>query len=350
MIRKRLVSRKKLRIMVLMHESLIPPDDLDGVTDEEMLDWKTEYDVVTTLREMGHLVFPVGVSDDLGVIRRAIRDRRPHLAFNLLEEFHGVGVYDQHVVSYLELMKQHYTGCNPRGLLLSHDKALCKKILTFHDIHTPRFFVVPRGRKIILPQDFSFPLLVKSISEDASLGISKASVVRDLTQLTEQIQLVHQQIDTDALVEDYIEGREMYVGVIGNRRLTVLPVWEMIFKNAPVGMPVIATSRVKWDLEYQKQMGVDTVPADNLDAKTRDRIHDTCRRVYKALSLSGYARMDLRLTPQNEVFVLEANPNPNLSFGEDFAESAELAGIGYEQLLQKILSLGLSYQAEWRMV
>ncbi len=350
MISKGLSGRKKLRIMVLMHESLVPPDDLEGVSDEEMIDWKTEYDVVTTLREMGHLVFPIGVSDDLGVIRRAIRDRRPHLAFNLLEEFHGVGVYDQHVVSYLELMKQHYTGCNPRGLLLSHDKALCKKILTFHDIHTPRFFVVPRGRKMTLPQDFSFPLLVKSVSEDASLGISKASIVSDDQQLSDQIQLVHEQIETDALVEDYIEGREMYVGVIGNRRLTMLPVWEMIFKNAPLGTPVIATSRVKWDLDYQKKVGVDTVPALNLDSKTRDKIHETCRRVYKALSLSGYARMDLRLTPENKVFVLEANPNPNLSFGEDFAESAEKAGIGYEQLLQKILSLGLSYQAEWRMV
>ena len=347
---KRLSGRKKLRIMVLMHESLVPPENLESYTDEEMLDWKTEYDVVTTLREMGHHVFPVGVRDDLGVIRRAIRDRKPHLAFNLLEEFHGVGVYDQHVVSYLELMKQHYTGCNPRGLLLSHDKALCKKILTFHQIHTPRFFVVARGRKTFLPGEFSFPLLVKSVSEDASLGISQASVVRDVASLEEQIRLVHEEIETDALIEDYIEGREMYVGVIGNRRLKVLPVWEMVFNNAPAGTPIIATSRVKWDLDYQKEMGVETVPPDDLDPKTLEKISDTCRQVYRALSLSGYARMDLRLTADNQVFILEANPNPNLAFGEDFAESAETIGIGYDQLLQKILSLGLSYQAEWRMV
>lgn len=151
-------------------------------------------------------------------------------------------------------------------------------------------------------------------------------------------------------MEDYIEGREMYVGVIGNRRLTVLPIWEMVFKNAPEGTPIIATSRVKWDLEYQKKMGVDTVAATGLDSKTEEKIRETCRRVYKALSLSGYARMDLRLTPDNDVYVLEANPNPNLSFGEDFAESAETAGIGYEQLLRKIISLGLGYQAEWRLV
>ena len=350
MIKKRLRGRKKLRIMVLMHESLIPPDSLDGISEEEILDWKTEYDVVTTLRTMGHEVFPVGVSDDLGVIRREIRDRKPHLAFNLLEEFHGVGVYDQHVVSYLELMKQHYTGCNPRGLLLSHDKALCKKILHFHGIRTPKFFVAPRSRKVSLPDDVSFPLLVKSVSEDASFGISKASVVRDPQQLEEQVRLVHEDIKTDALVEDFIEGREMYVGVIGNRRLKVLPIWELVFQKAPEGTPVIATSRVKWDLQYQKKMGVETVPAADLDRKTREKINETCRRVYKALSLSGYARMDLRLTQDNEVYILEANPNPNLSFGEDFAESAENIGIDYQELLQKILSLGLSYQAEWRLV
>jgi len=142
----------------------------------------------------------------------------------------------------------------------------------------------------------------------------------------------------------------MYVGVIGNRRLKVLPIWELVFQKAPEGTPVIATSRVKWDLQYQKKMGVETVPAVQLNRKTREKINETCRRVYKALSLSGYARMDLRLTSDNEVYVLEANPNPNLSFGEDFAESAEKVGIDYEQLLQKILSLGLSYQAEWRLV
>ena len=341
---------KRLRIVVLMHESLVPPVSTDGYTDEEVLEWKTEFDVVTTLRELGHEVFPVGVSDDLGIIRRAIRDHKPHIAFNLLEEFHGVGVYDQHVASYLELMKQHYTGCNPRGLLLSHDKSLSKKILTFHDIHTPRFFVAARGRKIARPKGFDFPLLVKSVSEDASLGITKASVVRDATQLAEQVALVHQEVKTDALVEHYIEGRELYVGVLGNRRLTVLPIWEMVFTKAPPGTQIIATSRVKWDLDYQKKMGVETKAPEDMSDKTKEKIRKVCRRVYNALSLSGYARMDLRLTPDNEVYVLEANPNPNLSFGEDLAESAEMAGISYEELLTRILSLGMNYQAEWRLV
>lgn len=341
---------RKLRIIVLMHELLVPPDDLSGYSEEEMMEWKTEYDVVTTLRDLGHEVVSIGVSDELSVIREAIQAVQPHIAFNLLEEFHGVGVYDQHVVSYLELKKVHYTGCNPRGLMLAHDKSLSKKILSWHRIRTPRFFVAFRGRKPRRPARFEFPLLVKSVTEDASLGISNASVVRDDQQLFEQIERVHSELNTDALVETFIEGRELYVGAMGNRRISTLPVWEMVFRNAPKGTPVVATSEVKWNLEVQKKMGVATEQARDIDEKTLDKINSVVRRIYKALSLSGYARMDLRLTPANEVYVLEANPNPNLSFGEDFAESAEQVGFSYDALLQKIITLGLNYQSEWRLV
>jgi D-alanine-D-alanine ligase len=342
---------KKLRILVLMHESLVPPDSIKGLAEEEVLEFKTEFDVVTTLRDLGHEVQALGVSDDLGVLRRAIVDSKPHIAFNLLEEFHGVGVYDQHVVSYLELMKQHYTGCNPRGILLANDKPLAKKILSYHRIRTPKFHVFPRGRKPRRPKSLQFPLLVKSVSEDASLGITQSSIVHNDEKLFERIGFVHDKLETDAMVERYIEGREMYVGVVGNRRLTVLPIWEMVFENAPEGMPQIATARVKWDLNYQQKLGIKTLEAVDLEPKTEEKIVATCKRIYKALSLSGYARIDLRLSEvDGEVYVLEANPNPNLSFGEDFSESAEKAGISYEELLQKIVTLGLNYQAEWRLV
>jgi D-alanine-D-alanine ligase len=341
---------KKLRVLVLMHESLVPPEKLDGYSEEEILEWKTEFDVVNTLREMGHEVLPLGVYDDLGDLRRATEDFKPHIWFNLLEEFHGVGVYDHHVVSYLELMKQHYTGCNPRGLLLAHDKPLAKKILSFHQIRSPGFFVVARGKKTRLPKDIDFPLLVKSASEDASLGITEASIVHELDQLEERVDFIHSELNTDALVETFIQGRELYVGVIGNRQLKVYPIWEMIFENARPGHPQIATSRVKWDIEHQKKLGIKTVRAQGIPKDIEKKINNVCKRVYKALSLSGYARIDLRLREDGEVFVIEANPNPNLSFGEDFSESAENIGITYDALLQKIMTLGLNYQAEWRLV
>lgn len=339
---------KKLRVMVLMHESLIPPDSLDGVSDEEMMEWKSEFDVVQTLRHMGHEVLPVGVIDDLSKIRDAISEFMPHVCFNLLEEFHGVGTYDQHVVGFLELLRQPYTGCNPRGLMLSHDKSLAKKLLTYHRIATPRFAVVNQGKRVRRLERLEYPLLVKSVVEDASLGISDASLVYDEAAMIKQVQYLHEELKSDALIEEYIEGREFYVGILGNRRLTVLPVWELRFSKAP-DVPKIATAMVKWDAETQERLGVETCAAE-LNDEMRDRITTLCKRVYKALDLSGYARIDLRCNAQGKVYVLEANPNPNLSFGEDFAESADTAGMEYEELLQRIMNLGMNYQAHWRLV
>lgn len=338
----------KLRILVLMHEALVPPESLEGYSDQQMLAWKSEYDVMVTLRELGHRVQPVGVSNELAPMREALDAHRPHIVFNLLEEFHGVAIYDYYVVSYLELMRQHYTGCNPRGLMLSHDKAISKQILSYHRIPTPRFAIFPRGNKVKRPRRLQFPLVVKSVVEDASLGISQASVVHSDERLADRVQYVHEQLGSDAIAEEYIAGRELYVGVIGNQRLQTLPVWEMVFRKMPEHLPHIATARVKWDLAYQKKYGIITQAATDLEPAACERISKLCKRVYRALSLSGYARMDLRLAEDGRVYVLEANPNPNLSYGEDFAESAEQVGISYEALLRRIVNLGLRYQAPWK--
>ncbi|MFH1267466.1 MAG: D-alanine--D-alanine ligase [Planctomycetota bacterium] len=339
---------KKLRVLVLMHEDLVPPDSIEDLSDKEIAPYKAEFDVVAGLESLGHEVRPLGVSDNLGVVRRAILQWKPHVAFNMLEEFHGVAVYDQHVVSYLELMRQPYTGCNPRGLMLAHDKALSKKILTYHRIATPRFTVFPRKTAVKRSRRLSFPLLVKSVSEDASRGISQASIVTSDEKLFDRVEFIHDQVRSDALAEEYVQGRELYLGVIGNQRLETFPVWEMLFTKMPEGMPNIATAKVKWDAEYQKKYGIETRAATNLPSGVGERIAKLCKRVYRLLSQSGYARMDLRLAPNGRIYVIEANPNPNLEYGEDFAESAHTAGIPYEALLQRILNLGRRYQAPWR--
>ncbi len=338
---------KKLRVMALMDEELVPPESIDGVSDEEMLNWKTEYDVLVTLRELGHEVEPLGVSDDLGLVRKSIEEFKPHIAFNLLEEFQGVAVFDHHIAAYLELMKLPYTGCNPRGLMLAHDKALSKKILSYHRILTPRFMVFARGKTVKLRANYAYPLLVKSVIEEASLGISRKSIVHDEQQLRDRIAFIHEELNTDALVEQYIEGRELYVGIIGNRRLQTFPVWEMVFNNLPDDIPNIATRRVKWDAAYQKKLGVETEAAKGLSKSEQLAISKLCKRIFRVLSLSGYARMDLRMTDEGRVYVLEANPNPNLSYGEDLAESAAAVGIAYDRLLQQILNLGLRYKPIW---
>ena len=337
-----------MRTLVVMHESLVPPENLEGHTDKEIEEWRTEFDVTTTLRKAGHDVRCMGVLDSLTELRSSIADWKPDVVFNLLEEFNGIVTYDQHVVAFLELMRQPYTGCNPRGLLLSRDKSLCKQLLTFHRIPTPQFAVFPRGARIQVPRKLKFPLFVKSTVEDASLGIAQASVVEDVAKLKERIEFVHSQVGSDALVEEFIEGRELYVGVMGNDRLTRLPVWEMVFGSMPESLPAIATRKVKWDKRYQAKYGITTRAAEDLPPAVLTTLDKLSRRIYRALGLSGYARMDFRVRPDGQVYVLEANANPNLEAAEDFAESARAAGVSYDELLEKIMGLGSSYRAEWR--
>jgi len=250
----------------------------------------------------------------------------------------------------LELMQQAYTGCNPRGLLLSKDKALSKKVLTYHRIPTPRFAVFPLGRAVRRPKKLSFPLFVKSVVEDASFGISQASIVHNDEALAERVRFIHEKTNDRAIAEQYIEGREIYVGVLGNTRLKTFPAWEMNFGTLTPEVARIATSRVKWVRGYQKKHDITTHAAKDLDQAMQEKISKVCKRVYRALSLSGYARMDLRLTDSGEIYVIEANANPNIEFGEDFAESAESIGVSYEALMQRIINLGRNYKAAWMNV
>jgi len=331
---------KRLRILVLMHKDLVPPDHPNG-HDLKNVEWKTEFDVVNTLRKLGHEVFPLGVKSDLGVIRTAIEEWKPHIAFNLLEEFDGVAVYDQNVVSYLELLRIPYTGCNPRGLMLARDKVLSKKIFSFHRIPSPDFITVPQGRSGKRPKWLSFPLIVKSVTEEASLGISQASIVQDDEKLRERVAFIHQSVGTDALIERYIEGRELYVGVLGNGHLRVLPVWELVMDKLPEDARRIATERVKWSRKYQEKYGITSGEAKNLLQGKVEEIQHLAKRVYRALGLSGYARIDMRMDEQGQLYVLEANPNPQIAQDEDFADSAEQADYPYKGLLQELLNVGL---------
>jgi D-alanine-D-alanine ligase len=334
--------KRKLRIIVLVHDDLIPPDTLEGVEVKEKAAWRTEYDVVSTLRDLGHEVWPVGVGSELGPIREAISKNQPHVVFNLLEQFDGYPLFVQHVIGYLELKKQKYTGCNPHGLTLTHDKALTNKILSYHRIHVPRFAIFPLNRKVERPNRLNFPLFVKSVTDDGSAGIAQASIVRDDEKLKERVEFIHRQNQTHAIAEQYISGREIYVGVIGNEKLQAYTPWELVMPNLPEGAANIATGKVKWDVEYQKKIGLKTQPA-KLDAKTKKDFEKLSKRIYRILGLSGYARVDYRLTEDGRIYVLEVNPNPQIAHNEDFADSAEHCGVKYRALLQKILTLGMRY-------
>ncbi len=334
---------RRLRVLVLMHKDLVPPDPLNG-HDPSQAEWRTEYDVVTTLRKMGHDAKALGVKSDLGVIRSAVEEWHPHIAFNLLEEFDGLAVYDQNVVSYLELLRVPYTGCNPRGLMLARDKVLAKKLFSFHRIPFPEFIVAAHGRAVRRPKWLSFPLIVKSVTEEASLGISQASIVEDDGKLKERVAFIHESVATGALVEQYIEGRELYVGVIGNGQLQALPVWELKMDKLPQDARRIATERVKWSRKYQDKYGITSEKAKNLPTGKAEEIQHLAKRVYRALGLSGYARIDLRMDEQGKLYVLEANPNAQIARDEEFADSAESANYRYEDLLQELLNAGLRWR------
>lgn len=339
---------KKLRVLVLMHEDLVPPVSIEGLSKKEFQPFRTEWHVIEGLRGLGHDVSQIGVHDDLRPLREAIETIQPHVVFNVLEEFHGVTMYGQAVISFIELLRSPYTGANPRGLMLAHDKVLTKKILAYQRLPIPRFAVFPLGKKARLGRRLGLPLLVKSTFESASLGISQASIVRSEEKLAERVAFMHETFGTDVMAEEYIEGREFYLGVIGNSRLETFPLWELRFTEWDPDVPRIATARVKWDTEFQRRHGIVSGAAQDLPSGVEREIQRVTKLAYHALGLSGYARADWRLSPDGKVHLLEINANPDLCIDEDFAASACAAGIEYDSLLQRILNLGMSYRPAWK--
>jgi D-alanine-D-alanine ligase len=336
---------KPLRILVLLHPDLMPPESCKGYSEQEINVWKTEYDVVSTLRAAGHEVRPLGVHDELKPIREQIESWKPNVVFTLLEQFRGEVIYDHNVASYLELTRVPYTGCNPRGLMLARGKDLSKTLVHYHRIPVPAFAVFPIGRKVRRPARLALPLIVKSLSEDASWGISQASVVDSDEKLAERVAFIHERIGTAAIAEQYVEGREVYVGVLGNDRLRALPVWELQFGKMAQGAWHIATEKVKHDPDYQERRGILHTPAKDLTPELCARIQRAAKRIYRTLDLDGYARIDFRLTAEGIAYFLEANPNPEIAESQEFAAAALHDGVAYPELLHRILALGMQRTA-----
>lgn len=335
--------RKTHRVMVLLHDHLLPPDDPAKIPTDTLLPYQAELDVLNTLRASGHEVTVLPLSSDLAAIEKAVAEHKPQVAFNLIEAFRNYRSYDQHVVAFLECLGVRYTGCNPRGMTVARDKALTKKILAYHRIHVPTFHVFEWGRKLVIPRKIEFPLVVKSATDDGSVGITQSSVVRSEVELRDRVAAIHDLSRTDAIAEQFIEGRELYLGVMGNRVATTFPVWELDLSRLPEGSPRIVTERMKRSLAYQKKYNIDSGPAQLSDADQR-RIQALGRRIYHTLGLSGFARLDLRMTAEGGVYLIEANPNPQIAKDEDFAKSAAATGLTYPALLDKLLTLGISYR------
>ena len=331
--------KKKLKVLVLCDAIEPTPPDHDLAT-YLAGDRKTEAGVLGVFTQLGHTAEHLVIFDDLELLRQKIQTFQPDVIFNLADQFRNNRAFDQNIVSFLEMHGLPFTGCGSTGLTLCKHKAISKKILGYHRIHVPEFTVIPRGRRGVRPRRLKFPILIKPLKEEASYGISQASFVENDDQFRERVQFIHEKYDNDVIAEEYIAGREFYVSILGNQRLQALPIRELVFKEVPPDEPKIATYKAKWDEEYRKRWGLQNQFAEGLEPTLVRDIEQTCKRIYRLLTIDGYARIDLRVTPANEIYFIEANPNPVLAADEDFAQSALKAGLAYPQLIERIVRFG----------
>src|SRR6266545_3096231 len=260
------------------------------------------------------------------------------LLFNLTESYNGDDTMDMNVAAFLDLVGKGYTGAGPHSLYLAQDKALAKKIFAFHGIKTPYFATSYRG-KLDHSHDIAFPLIVKPTSEDGSIGIDTGSVVGSIKELMERIHYIQEEFNSPALIEEYIEGREIYAAILGNESPEVLPMVELDLSKLPKGTPKIAGKEVKWDKETEAYKVTKSAIAEDLEESTIKRLSETALSTYQALKLRDYGRVDMRLTKKGEVFVIEANPNPWLASTAEFAMAAKKAGRSYTDLIREIVDL-----------
>lgn len=301
----------------------------------------TEADVMESLLRLGHSVETLAVFDSVTHIVEKLKNCAPDVVFNLSESFHHDRAHEPNLPALLELMKVRYTGSGPAALLLCKDKVLTKKVLAYHRVNVPAFVISHRKSPLRRLKRFTFPAFVKPRYEESSDGISKASFARDEREAIERAEFIHQKFDTDALIEQYIEGRELYVSVLGGRRITVFPPREVFFDNMPADVPKFATYHAKWNDSYRKKWGITNGAARELPCEVEWNLRKLARNVYGWLKIRGCGRLDVRLTPKGDLFVIEANPNPSLAQDEDFSQSAAAAGMGYDALISAILELAI---------
>ena len=300
-------------------------------------DKPTEADVLDCLQRLGHEVDTLAVFDDVACIVEKLQSFGPEIVFNLTESFHCNRAHEPNIPALLELLRVKYTGARPDGLMLCKDKALAKKVLAYHRVRVPHFVISTEQRPLKRLRRFVYPAFVKPVGEESSDGIAKASFAKSEEEALDRARFIHEKFHCDALIEEYIDGRELYLSVMGNRKLTVLPPREIFFHEVPQETPKFATFKAKWDDTYRKKWGIQNGPATELPAGVDEKLARLARKVYRVLKIRGFGRVDVRITQAGEVVVIEANPNPSLACEDDFAQSAAAAGLPYDALIQKIL-------------
>lgn len=331
--------RKKLKVLLLLSSPYNNPRGYDYK--EEFADpdnMYTENDVYEALTAIGHDVSILGLHNTLTPLLEEIAQNRPDVIFNLVEVFNDRSHFEKNMAALLEMIGIPYTGATSDNIFICNNKGLSKKILAFHRIKVPRFYIFHRGRKVWLPKKLRPPVIIKPLCEEASRGISQASIADTEEAFVERVRFIHENMGMDAIVEQYVDGRELYVTVIGNKRLTVLPPREMKFGDLPEDAR-IATYKAKWDDKYRDRWGIKSVSAGKLANGVEEEIDDICKRAYRALDIRSYVRFDIRLTPEGKVYIIEANANPCIAKMDEVAQSASKIDIPYDRLIKKILEL-----------
>jgi D-alanine-D-alanine ligase len=329
---------KKARVLVLFDTDGEPPASQEYKKELESSD-EAEFDIARALIAKGAEVRLHGFRDSLDQLTQGLRAEPVDAVFNLAERFRGLSALDYTVAAVLEMLDVPYTGATSEGLMLARDKALTKKVLAYEGIRIPHFIVCGHGAPVQRPSDLRFPLIVKPLDEDASVGIAQASVVRDDHALAERVGFIHDKFDTDAIVEEFIAGRELYIGVMGNDPPIPLPPIEMVFGTDSSAESRIATFKAKWSVKYRESRGIQNEIAKNLSDDARQRLAEVAVRTYRAAGLRDYGRIDVRLAHDGAIYVVEANPNPYLADGEDLAWAAEEGGHLYGDFIAKIAEM-----------
>ncbi|HVZ86714.1 MAG TPA: D-alanine--D-alanine ligase [Polyangia bacterium] len=332
---------KKARVLVLFDTDGEPPASQDYKKQIESTD-EAEFDVARALIGKGHDVRMFGFRDNVDQLVAGLKADRPDVVFNLSERFRGQSALDYTVAALMEMLGLPYTGASSEGLILSRDKALTKKVFAYQGIRIPHFMVCKQRVTVQRPSDLRFPLIVKPLDEDASVGIAQSSVVRDDDALKERVLFIHERFKTDAIVEEFIAGRELYIGVMGNDPPVALPPIEMVFGGAEsASNNKIATFKAKWSVRYRESRGIQNMIAEGLSAEVRQRLAEVALRAYEAAGLRDYGRIDVRLAHDDAIYIVEANPNPYLADGEDLAWAAEEAGNLYPDFIEKIAEMAI---------
>ena len=332
-------TKARQKILLLFDFPQKPPADGDFIPFLRSEGWENEWHVYQTLKKLGYDVKPFGLHNDIDLLFKEVRLNRPDLVFNLCESFQGDREHEGHVAAFLDLLGLPYTGASAQTLMLCKDKSLTKSILAQHNIRVPRFIVSRRSSPLRSLKDWEFPAFIKPLNLEASEGIAQNSLAQNENQALQRIQFLHEKYQCDVIVEEYIDGREIYVGVLGRDNITVFPSRELHFRSIPAGKPRFASYRAKWDDRYRKRWGIVNGNAKKLSPTLQERIKECCHRIYSIFQMRGYGRIDLRLSPQGEVVFLEANPNPSIAKDDDFAQAAKQAGFDYESLIAKIVKL-----------